>query len=207
LSTQTLGHYRIDPSAGPVDVIRAFRPTILVGATAQAGAFTRAMLEEMAKHVARPVILPLSNPTSKSECTPKDALDWTEGRAIVATGSPFEDVVHADTRHVIGQSNNVFIFPGIGLGAIVSEAREISDEMFAVAAQTLASCVGQERLALGAIFPSQNDLREVSFRIACAVVRTARDARLGRAIPDVQVEETVRRAIWFPSYIPILAPE
>ncbi len=207
LSEQNLAHYGIDADASPVDVIRAFRPTVMVGATAQPGAFTRAMLEEMAKHVARPVILPLSNPTSKSECTPKDALDWTGGRAIVATGSPFEEVVHAGTRHVIGQSNNVFIFPGVGLGAIVSEAREISDEMFAVAAQTLATCVGEERLALGAIYPSQNDLREVSFRIACAVARTARDACLGRAIPDAEIEETIRRAVWYPSYIPILARE
>ncbi len=207
LSKQTLDHYRIDASATPVDVIRTFQPTILVGATAQAGAFTRAMLEEMAKHVARPVILPLSNPTSSSECTPEEALEWTGGRAIVATGSPFDDVVHAGKRHVIGQGNNVFIFPGVGLGAIVSEAREISDAMFAVAAQTLASCVGEERLALGAIYPSQNDLREVSFRIACAVVRTARDAGLGRAIPDAAIEETVRRAVWYPSYIPILARE
>lgn len=205
LSKRSLDHYGIDANASPVDVIRAFQPTILVGATAQSGAFTRAMLGEMAKHVARPVILPLSNPTSKSECTPKEALEWTDGRAIVATGSPFEDVVRADERYVIGQSNNVFIFPGVGLGAIVSEASEISDEMFAVAAQTLASCVGEDRLALGAIYPSQNDLREVSFRIACAVVRTARDAGLGRAIPDAEIEGTIRRAVWYPSYIPIVA--
>ena len=207
LSRRHLDHYRLDADASPVDVIRAFQPTILVGATAQSGAFTRAMVEEMAKHVARPVILPLSNPTSQSECTPTDALDWTGGRAIVATGSPFADVVRAGQRCVIGQSNNVFIFPGVGLGAIVSEAREISDEMFAVAARTLASCVGEERLAVGAIYPSQSELREVSFRIACAVVRSARDAGLGRAIPDGEIEDTVRRAVWSPSYIPILARE
>ena len=207
LSPQSLAHYGVGADASPVDVIRAFRPTILVGATAQSGAFTRAMLEEMAKHVARPVILPLSNPTSQSECTPTDALDWTGGRAIVATGSPFADVVHAGKRCVIGQSNNVFIFPGVGLGAIVSEAREISDAMFAVAARTLADCVGEERLAVGAIYPSQSELREVSFRIACEVVRTARDSGLGRAIPDAEIEATVRHAVWYPSYIPIVARE
>ena len=209
MSKDNLDYYRVDASTNPtpVEMIRAFQPKILVGATAQANAFTREMLEEMARHVERPVILPLSNPTSKSECTPKDALEWTGGRAIVATGSPFEDVVYAGKRTVIGQSNNVFIFPGVGLGAIVSEAREISDEMFAVAAQALSGCVREDRLALGAIFPSQSELREVSFRIACAVVRTARDAHLGRAIPDDEIEETVRRAVWSPSYIPIVARE
>jgi malic enzyme len=163
------------------------------------------MIEEMARHVDRPIILPLSNPTSKSECTPKDALEWTAGRALVATGSPFEDVVRDGRRHVIGQSNNVFIFPGVGLGAIVSRTREITEEMFSIAAQTLANRVSEERLEVGAIFPSQEHLRAVSFDIACAVVREARDAHLGRVISDDEIEESVRNAVWDPDYIPILA--
>jgi malic enzyme len=207
LSKESLEHYGLaqSPNADPVEMIRAFKPTILVGATGQPGAFTREMIEEMAKHVDRPAILPLSNPTSKSECTPEDALKWTGGRALVATGSPYDDVTYEGERHVIGQSNNVFIFPGVGLGGIVSETREINDEMFLIAAQTLASCVSDERLALGAIFPSQNDLRQVSFKIACAVVRSARDAQLGHVIPDDEIEATVRSAVWYPSYIPIVA--
>jgi malic enzyme len=207
LSRESVEHYGLAPSSdtNPVEMIRAFKPTILVGATAQPGAFTREMIEEMAKHVDRPVILPLSNPTSKSECTPKDALEWTGGRALVATGSPYDDVTYEGKRHVIGQSNNVFIFPGVGLGAIVSETREINDEMFLIAAQTLASCVSEERLALGAIFPGENDLRKISFQIACAIVRYARDAQLGRVIPDDEIEATTRSAVWYPSYIPILA--
>ena len=207
LSKESLEHYGIAQSSdtNPVEMIRAFKPTVLVGATAQPGVFTREMIEEMAKHVDRPVILPLSNPTSKSECAPRDALEWTGGRAVVATGSPYDDVTYGGKRHVIGQSNNVFIFPGVGLGAIVSEVREINDEMFLIAAQTLAGCVSEERLALGAIFPSQNELREVSFQIACAVVRCARDARLGRMIPDDEIEAATRSAVWHPSYIPILA--
>ena len=207
LGRESLEHYGLAHGSDttPVEMIRAFKPTVLVGATAQPGVFTREMIEEMAKHVDRPLILPLSNPTSKSECTPKDALEWTGGRALVATGSPYDDVVCEGKRHVIGQSNNVFIFPGVGLGAIVSNAREINDEMFLIAAQTLASCVTEECLTLGAIFPSVNDLREVSFKIACAVVRSARDAYIGRMVPDDEVEETVRSAIWYPSYIPIFA--
>jgi len=207
LSKDSLEHYGLaqSPNADPVEMIRAFKPTILVGATGQPGVFTQEMIEEMAKHVDRPVVLPLSNPTSKSECTPKDALEWTGGQALVATGSPYDDVTYEGERHVIGQSNNVFIFPGVGLGAIVSETREINDEMFLIAAQTLASCVTDARLTLGAIFPSQNDLRQVSFKIACAVVRSARDAQLGRVIPDEEIEATVRSAVWYPSYIPIVA--
>jgi len=207
LDKQSLEFHGLDAGAdpSPVEMIRAFKPTILVGATGQPGAFTREMLEEMARHVERPLILPLSNPTSKSECSPKDALAWTGGRALVATGSPYDDVVFEGRRHVIGQGNNAYIFPGVGLGALVSEVREIDDEMFSVAAHTLASYVSDERLALGALYPSQEELREVSFRIACAVVRHARDARLGKVIPDDEIEETVRSAIWYPSYIPLVA--
>ncbi len=207
LSKESLEQYGLaqKSNTSPVEMIRAFKPTVLVGATAQPGAFTQEMVEEMAKHVERPIILPLSNPTSKSECTPKDAIEWTGGRALVATGSPFDDVTHEGKRHVIGQSNNVFVFPGVGLGAIVSKTREINDEMFLIAAQTLASCVSEECLALGAIFPSVNELREVSLKIACAVVGSARDAHLGRVIPDDEIEATTRSAVWYPSYIPILA--
>jgi malic enzyme len=207
LSKQTFEHHGLDSSTDvtPVEMIRALKPTVLIGATAQPGAFTQEMIEEMARHVDRPIILPLSNPTSKSECTPKDALEWTSGRALVATGSPFEDVVREGQRYVIGQSNNVFIFPGVGLGAIVSKTREITDEMFSIAAQTLANHVSEERLAVGAIFPSQECLRDVSFQIACAVVRCARDAHLGRVIPDEEIEEAVQSAVWHPDYIPILA--
>jgi malic enzyme len=196
-----------DASPSPLEMIEAFRPTVLVGATGQPGAFTREMLEAMARHAERPLVLPLSNPTSKSECQPADALAWTDGRALVATGSPFDDVEREGRRHVIGQGNNVFIFPGVGLGALVSEVSEIDDEMFSVAARTLADCVAQERLEQGALYPSQQRLREVSFRIACAVVRYARDADLGRRIPDDQVEDTVRSAIWEPSYIPVVAKD
>jgi malic enzyme len=205
LSRQALASYGLDAGAelAPVDVIRAVRPTVLVGATAQPGAFTREMIQELARHVERPLVLPLSNPTSRAECSPKEALEWTDGRALVATGSPFADVVDRGRRHVIGQANNVFVFPGVGLGAVVSEAREIDDRTFSIAAETLARCVGPERLAQGAIYPAESELREVSFQIACAVVRHARDAGLGREIADDAVEATVREAIWYPDYLPI----
>ena len=200
-----MAEYGLDPNAEltPLDVIRAVKPTILVGATARADTFTQEMIETMARHVKRPIILPLSNPTSKAECTAEQALRWTEGRAIVATGSPFADVEYAGKRHVIGQANNVFIFPGVGLGTAISEAREVTTEMFHVASATLARLVSQERLDVGAIFPHQSELRRVSFEIACAVVRYASEHDLGRRIKPEDVEATVRAAVWDPRYVAI----
>jgi malic enzyme len=178
-----------------------------VGATAVAGSFRRAMIEEMARHVERPIVMPLSNPTYKAECTPEEAIAWSDGRALVATGSPFADVVHAGVRHVIGQANNVFVFPGVGLGAVLSEIREIDDSVFLVAARTLASLVSEERLAQGALFPDQSELRQVSAQIAAAVVRHASAGHLGRHIPDADVERVVADSIWQPAYVPVVSTE
>jgi malic enzyme len=202
---EVLAHYGLDPTAGPTpeEVIRRFRPTILIGATATPGAFRQAMIEEMARHVERPIVMPLSNPTSKAECSAQEALSWSGGRALVATGSPFADVVHDGTRHVIGQANNVFIFPGVGLGAVLSEVREVDEEVFLVAARTLAGCVGQERLDQGALLPDPSELRAVSARVAAAVVRHASEHGLGRDVPDADVERLVEAASWYPAYVPI----
>ena len=195
----------MDPNATltPLDVIRAVKPTILVGATARAGTFTQGMIETMARSVERPIVLPLSNPTSKAECTPEQAIRWSDGRAIVATGSPFADVEYAGRRHVVGQANNVFIFPGVGLAVAIAEAREVTTEMFHIASATLARLVSQERLDVGAIYPHQSELRRVSFEIACAVVRYASEQNLGRRIDPDDVEATVRAAMWEPSYVPV----
>ncbi len=200
----TLRHYGIDALVDPQpeDVIRLVKPTVLIGATARAGAFTRAMIEEMAKHVERPMLFPLSNPTSRAECTPSEALEWTGGRAIVATGSPFADVHYEGVRHVIGQANNVFVFPGVGLGVILSEMREVPNDVFYAAAKSLAAGIDDERLSLGALLPDQSELRETSARVAAAVIRYSNDNDLGRPIPDVDVEEVVRASMWFPDYVP-----
>jgi malic enzyme len=200
----TLSHYGIDALADPrpEDVIRLVKPTVLIGATAQAGAFTRVMLEEMAKHVERPIVFPLSNPTSKAECTPSEALEWTGGRAIVATGSPFADVHYEGVRHVIGQANNVFVFPGVGLGVILSEMRTVPNDVFYAAAKALAASIKDERLKLGALFPDQSDLRETSAHVAAAVIRHGGEQKLGRPIPDAEVDAVVHASMWFPDYVP-----
>ena len=183
-------------------VVAAVKPTIMIGTSGASGAFTEQAIREMAAHVDRPVIFPLSNPTAKTEAIPADIMAWTGGRAIVATGSPFEPVTVDGKRHVIGQANNVFIFPGLGLGAIVAEAREITDEMFLLAAETLAAMVSEERLAEGALYPAVSELREVSRQIAAKVVCQSRDCGVGRLYRDEEVFDAVDSAIWFPAYLP-----
>jgi len=202
LSHDAVRSYGLSPEGRTelLDVIKAVKPTIIIGTTARAGMFSREIIEEMGKHVDRPVIFPFSNPTSKAECTPAEAIGWTNGRAIVATGSPFNPVEHNGVQHIIGQGNNVYIFPGVGLGCIVAESREVTDSMFLIAARTLADCLSEERLAIGAIFPDQSDLRAVSERIACAVVREVNALELGRNIPDDAVESAVAEAMWYPEY-------
>ncbi len=203
LPTDVLGSHGLDPlgDTGLEAVVRAVRPTILIGTSGAAGSFSEPAIRAMAAHVPRPIILPLSNPTANSEAVPADLFAWTDGRALVAAGSPFPPVVHFGREHVIGQANNVFVFPGIGLGTILSEAREISDELFLVAADTLASLVTPKRFASGALYPPVGDLRRVSRQIAVAIVRAARDAGIGRSVPDELVEPAVDAGMWWPDYV------
>lgn len=182
------------------DVVRHVQPTVLIGTCGMPGSFTESAIKEMALHVTQPVVLPLSNPTSRSEATPADILAWTGGRALVATGSPF-DTVRLDGRdHVIGQANNAFVFPGLGLGAIVAEVREFSDDLFLAAADVLAASVDDSRVAMGGLFPSQADLRDVSRRIAIEVVRVARDTGIGRQLTDEEIPDAVDATMWYPTY-------
>lgn len=179
------------------------RPTMLVGTSAMPGIFNEAVVRAMSRHNARPVIFPLSNPTSKAECTAADALRWSEGRALVASGSPFDPVEMAGYRHRIGQCNNSFIFPGVGLGAWVGRVRKITDAMFLDAARVLASTVSEADLDEGALFPHLSGIRAISHAVACAVIRRAvREGQADAALTD-NLEERVRRAMWFPEYLPL----
>jgi malic enzyme len=191
------------PGGAPRDleaVVRAFRPTVLIGTSGEPGTFTEAAIREMARHVERPVVLPMSNPTANSEATPADVIAWSEGRALVATGSPFEPVAHAGRRIAVGQANNAFVFPGIGLGAILAEAREVTDAMFAAAADRLATVPTDAELAGGSLFPHVRDLRRVTAGIAEAVMREARDGGVGLALPDSEIPARVASAMWTPEY-------
>jgi malate dehydrogenase (oxaloacetate-decarboxylating) len=191
------------PLDRPIDLettIRALKPTVLVGTCGQPGTFTQQIVEAMLENVERPVILPLSNPTSKCEAKPSDIIQWTKGRALVATGSPFDPVPWNNRTIRIGQANNVLIFPGVGLGALVAEASRVSDAMFRVAAETLAAQVSDEELAGGALFPRLRELRHITHAVACAVVRQAREEGVGRPIHDDDIPAAVRTQMWTPEY-------
>ena len=185
-----------------VEAIAHWRPTMLVGTSATPGLFDEAVVRAMGACAERPVIFPLSNPTSMAECTPADALRWTDGRAVLATGSPFGDVACNGRSVRIGQCNNSYIFPGIGLGAWVGNLRYLSDEMFLDAAHTLARMVAPSDLEAGALFPPLRAIRDVSHAIACAVIR--RGIHQGHADPKLRdgLDERVRAAMWFPDYLP-----
>jgi malate dehydrogenase (oxaloacetate-decarboxylating) len=164
-----------------------------------AGLFGEEVVRTMAARVERPAIFPLSNPTSSSEARPADLMAWTGGRALVATGSPF-DPVEVDGRPVrIGQGNNAFIFPGVGLGVLVSEAREVTDAMFAAAADTLAAQVSERDLSAGILFPRVAELRRITAKVAEAVVRQAGTDGVARN-PTDDAAEAVATAMWDPVY-------
>ena len=181
-------------------VVRALRPTALIGASGAPGAFTEEAVREMARHAERPLIFPLSNPTTSAEATPGDLLGWTEGRALVATGSPFGSVQFGGRTVRIGQGNNAFVFPGVGLGVMVAEAREVTDTMFAAAAETLAALVADADLAEGSLYPAMGLLRSVTVKVAEAVVRDARDRGVGRPLTDAEIGEAVAAFMWEPAY-------
>jgi malic enzyme len=185
------------------ETINNVRPTILVGTSGTAGLFTEAVVRAMAAANERPVVFPLSNPTSKSECTAEQAFQWSDGRAIVATGSPFAPVTYGGKSYRIGQGNNAFIFPGVGLGLWVGGVRRVTDAMFLASAQALASLVRQSDLDQGAVYPELTRIRDCSQAVACAVIRCA--VAEGHASPEMLagLEDTVRRAMWFPDYRPI----
>ncbi|HEY7914978.1 MAG TPA: NAD-dependent malic enzyme [Blastocatellia bacterium] len=182
------------------EVVRRARPTIMIGASAQRGAFTESIVREMAAHVDRPIIFPLSNPTSLSEADPADLIEWTDGRALVATGSPFPDVVHDGRTYRIGQCNNVYIFPGVGLGVIASGASRVTDEMFVAAARALAEMSPALSEPAASLFPPVKDVRKASRSVALAVASEALGAGVTRALKDDDLVSRIDAKMWTPGY-------
>jgi malate dehydrogenase (oxaloacetate-decarboxylating)(NADP+) len=183
------------------EAVELLRPTALIGVSGMPGTFTEPVIERMAAINERPLIFALSNPTSKAECTAESAYRASAGRAVFASGSPFAPVELAGRTHVPGQGNNVYIFPGVGLGALAVASSEVSERMFLVAARTLASLVEAQDLEVGRIYPSLTRIREVTLKIAAAVAREAiRSGHATIAIPDDRIESEIRRSMYRPVY-------
>jgi malate dehydrogenase (oxaloacetate-decarboxylating) len=185
------------------ETVHNVRPTILIGTSGTAGLFTEAVVRAMTAVNDRPIVFPLSNPTSKSECTAEQAIRRSDGRAIVATGSPSEPVVHRGQTHRIGQGNNAFVFPGVGLGLWAGGVRRVTDAMFLDAARVLAQMVSPADLARGTVYPELTRIRDCSHAIACAVIRRAVAEEHAPPTILAGLEDTVRRAMWFPEYRPV----
>ncbi len=197
-----LAHWDCDLSA-PIsfgDVVRNAKPTVLVGATGQAGAFEEPIIREMAKHVDRPIIFPLSNPTSRAEAKPADLLRWTDSRALIATGSPFDPVTIGGRTHVIAQCNNSYVFPAIGLGVLACGARRVTDEMFMAAAIALK----ETSLALAdpnaSLLPALQKIRKVSRHIAIAVAAEAIEQGVAEFVEPDEVPRLIDQTMWSPRY-------
>ena len=187
-----------------LDVVERAKPTMLLGLSGQCGTFTQAIVRAMGKHNERPVVFALSNPTTSCEAQPADILAWTGGRAIVATGSPFRPVDFGGKMHEIGQGNNAFIFPGLGFGAVLAEAREVTDAMVMASATALADYVAANHLKDGLIYPPVVELREVAAHVAARVIAQAFDDGVARASRDKigpSTLEYVRSKMWQARYL------
>jgi len=184
------------------EVVRRVHPTVLIGTSARGGAFTEDIVKDMAAHADRPVIMPMSNPTELAEARPADLMEWTGGRALVATGSPFDPVTYRGTTYVIGQANNALVFPGLGLGAIAVRASKITDGMLSAAAHAVASLV--DTSAAGApLLPQVEALRDTSLTVAVAVAGAAiADGVAASKVPD-DLAGHVQALMWQPVYRPV----
>lgn len=182
------------------DVVKNVEPTILIGCAARTGAFTKEIIQEMASHVERPIIFPLSNPTEYSEATPADICQWTQGQALIATGSPFEDIVFKDRVLRIAQCNNALIFPGIGLGILASKAKRLTDDMLWAACQALCENAPIFNNPDAALLPSLEKARDVAKQIAIALAMQAQQEGLAQYDFRESIETRINEISWTPHY-------
>lgn len=185
-----------------IDVIHNAKPTVLLGVSGQKGAFSEDVIRCMADNCKQPIVLPLSNPESNSEATPKDVMQWTGGRALIGTGSPFDPVEVDGEKYTVDQTNNAYIFPGVGLGLLAVKAHHVSDAMFAAAARALAAAANINAKGPGHLLPPVNDLRQVARTIAHAVARAARDEQLGDDFDDDELPDLIDKCMWSSVYRP-----
>ncbi|EQB4361601.1 NAD-dependent malic enzyme [Vibrio parahaemolyticus] len=183
-----------------LDVMRNAKPTVLIGVSGAPGLFSQEVIEEMHKHCKRPIVFPLSNPTSRVEATPNDIIRWTNGEALVATGSPFDPVVHEGRTYPIAQCNNSYIFPGIGLGVLAVNAKRVTDEMLMESSRALAACSPLAINGRGALLPPLEEIHLVSKKIAFAVAKKAIEQGVALEITDEALNDAIDQAFWQPVY-------
>jgi malate dehydrogenase (oxaloacetate-decarboxylating) len=191
----------LDGTIGLAEVVSRVHPTMIIGTSAQAGAFTEAIIREMAAHVERPMVFPLSNPTDRIEVEPADVISWTGGRGLIATGTPWDPVAYRGTKYVIGQANNALAYPGIGLGTIVARATRVTDRMLLAAAEAIAALVEVGEPGAG-LLPHVRNLRVTSATVAVAVARAAVQDGVAQAGLTNPVQ-AVRDAMWRAAYPPL----
>lgn len=205
-SRTDLAHHKLPyahefaPQKDLLTAVQALKPTGLIGVSGRGNMFTQPIVEAMAQLNERPLVFALSNPTANSECTAEEAYRWSDGRAIFASGSPFDPVEYNGRTYVPGQGNNSYIFPGVGLGVVASQARHVTDEMFMVAARTLASLVTEDDLAKGRVYPSLKRIREVSAAIGTAVAQVAYNQQLARQPQPDNLSDLVQAQMYQPVY-------
>jgi len=206
-----LDTWGVEAAPGLTETIAKSGATVLLGLSGQPGCFDEDVVRAVAANTERPIVFPLSNPTDSAEATPADILRWTEGQAIVATGSPFDPVELAGKAHPIGQGNNAFIFPGLGFGAILAEASKITEGMVAAAAEALHHYTEERYLGQGLIYPPMNDLQAVSKRVGAAVIRQALADGVARhegleavAADDATLAAHIEERFWVPAYEPFV---
>ena len=185
-----------------LDVVRNAKPTVLIGVSGQAGAFSEPVVRAMAEHNKRPVIFPLSNPTSRAEATPIDLEAWSEGRAVIGTGTPFPPLERNGVKFKVDQTNNSYIFPGVGLGALAVNASRVTDEMFMAAAKALAAASPARNDPTKTLLPPVTSLRDVAFSVALAVALQAHKDGLTEGVNTDQIEGLIREKVWTPHYVP-----
>jgi malate dehydrogenase (oxaloacetate-decarboxylating) len=186
------------------EVVTNVHPTLLIGVSSQQGVFTEDVIRIMAQHVKRPIIFPLSNPTTSCEATPSDLMKWTNERAIIGTGSPFGSIIKNGKPFRVDQTNNCYIFPGVGLGLIAVRAKYVTDNMFMAAAKALADCSPAKNNSENNLLPPLTNIREVSLKVACAVAREAIKAGVAEYHPNEEIETVIQKMMWVPEYIPYL---
>ena len=189
-----------EPNYSLFDVMHNAKPTVLIGVSGAPGLFSKEVIQEMHKHCERPIVFPLSNPTSRVEATPNDIIRWTDGQALVATGSPFDPVTHNGQTYPIAQCNNSFIFPGIGLGVLAIKATRVSDEMLRESSRALSECSPLAINGSGALLPPLEEIHTVSKKIAFAVAKKAIEQGYALEITDEALMQKIEQYFWKPVY-------